>query len=46
MVTAWPALSYFVWNIKVLAVEMECMEILPKQGEKITGPDITIFGTL
>ena len=22
------------------------MEILPKQGEKITGPDITIFGTL
>ena len=37
----------FVRNIKnVLAVEKECMEILPKQGEKITRPDITIIARI
>lgn len=32
--------------LKVLAVEKECMEILPKQGEKITRPDITIIARI
>ena len=30
----------------VLAVEKECMEILLKQGEKITRPDITIIARI
>ena len=29
-----------------VAVEKECMEILPKQGEKITRPDITIIARI
>lgn len=32
--------------LKCLCCEKECMEILPKQGEKITRPDITIIARI